>query len=119
MSRLNQSNNGRTLPSLRSGLPDVTGAVVSPCPALRNRVPPTLMPRPTLGQSDQRQPAPSNKAVFAKSLDGVLAARRDKPASRRPERRNHVPIQLDQKNQSFCDRLASIVPHVAEPNRAE
>src|SRR5271156_318031 len=105
MSRLKKSNKRRILPLLRWGAPRIAGALElrSACPAswqaFRDRIPSSPMPRSTFGESGRGQPAPPNQAVLGERIGGVLTTGRNEPTCRRPQRGDHVPIELDQKNQ--------------------
>src|SRR5579875_47605 len=98
-SRLNQSNKRRTLPShhwVAAGIAVAVGFTVA---ALRYWVPSSLMPGAALGEAPRSQPTTPDQAVLGQGLHGVLAARRHEAARRRPQRRHHVPIQLDAVDQ--------------------
>ena len=58
------------------------------------------MPWSTLGEPDRGQPTPPQQAVLGQRVDRILAARRNEATCRRPQRRDHVPVQLDQRNQT-------------------
>lgn len=62
------------------------------------------MPWPALGEPDRGQPTPPHQAVFGQRVDRILAARRNEATRRRPQGRNHVPIQLDQRDQTSGGR---------------
>src|SRR6202008_2207358 len=79
--------------------PGVAG-VIGAFAALRYRIPSSPMPRSTLGEPDRGQPTPSNQAELGEGVDGVLATGRNEAACRRTQRRHHVAVQLDYKNQS-------------------
>ena len=57
------------------------------------------MPWSALGEPGRSQPAPPNQAVLGKRIDRVLTAGRNESARRRAQRRDHVPVQLDQEDQ--------------------
>ena len=106
-SRLNQLNTRLALcsrcrvPRHRRLRPDPSGArlrraqFVSAAATLRYRVPSSPMPRTALQQPHHRQPAAPHHAVLRQRVDRVLTTRRREPARRRPQRRDHVPVQLD------------------------
>jgi hypothetical protein len=81
--------------------------------AIRYRVPPSLMPWSALGEPDRRQPTAPDQSVFGQTIDRVLAARRNEATRRRSQRRHHVPVHLDEENQS-----AGRGPAHAADNRA-
>ncbi len=56
------------------------------------------MPWSALGEPDHSQPTPPQHAVLGQRLDRILAARRDETTCRRPQWRDHVPVQLDHVN---------------------
>lgn len=58
------------------------------------------MPWSAFGEPGRGQPAPPNQAVLAEGVDRVLAAGRHEATGRRAQRRHHMPVQLDQENQS-------------------
>jgi hypothetical protein len=68
--------------------------------AIRYRVPSSLMPWSALGEPDRRQPTAPDQSVFGQTIDRVLAARRNEATRRRSQRRHHVPVHLDEENQS-------------------
>lgn len=58
------------------------------------------MPWSALGEPDHSQPTSPHQAVLGQGIDRVLAARRHEATRRRPQWRDHVPIQLDQPDQA-------------------
>jgi hypothetical protein len=67
-------------------------------PALRYRIPSSPMPGTALGEPDSRQPTPPQQSVLGQSVDSVLATGRGESARRQPQRRHHVPVQLDHED---------------------
>ena len=67
--------------------------------ALGYRIPSAGMPGSALREPASGQPAPPDQTVFGQRVDCVLATSRNKAARCRSQRRNHVPVQLDQKDQ--------------------
>src|ERR1700744_48172 len=107
MSRLKKSNKRLTLPLHRWAVP--RGGVIRTGPALvalRDRIPSSPMPGPTLGESGRGQPAPPDQPVLGERIHDVLTTGRNKSTRRRPKRRNHVPIKLDNTNQTARARPA-------------
>ena len=101
-SRLNQSNNGTALPSLRWGAPGIvdSGALRTTSVALGYWVPSSPMPRTALRQAHHRQPPATDQPVLGERLDRVLTARGGESTRWQPQRRNGVAVQLDQEDQS-------------------
>jgi hypothetical protein len=106
MSRLNKSNDKRlTLPSRRYGAPgDADAFEVLPAirvfrAALRYWIPSSPMPWSTLREPGRGQPAPPNQAVLGKRVDRVLATGWNEATRRRSQRRHHVAVKLDHKDQ--------------------
>ena len=71
------------------------------------------MPRSTLGEPDHSQPTPPQQAVLGQRVDRILAARRNEATCRRPQRRDHVPVELDQRNQPPHGRRTRRTDHGA------
>ncbi|EUA54044.1 hypothetical protein I550_5682 [Mycobacterium intracellulare 1956] len=68
--------------------------------AIRYRIPSALVPWSALGEPDRSQPAPPDQPVLVQRIDRVLAAGRNEATGRRAQRRHHMPIELDEENQS-------------------
>jgi hypothetical protein len=64
------------------------------------------MPGPALGEPGHREPTAPNHSVFGKGIHGVLTTAGYEPTARRPQRRHHVPVQLDHINQRTGHRGA-------------
>ena len=64
------------------------------------------MPGSALGEPDHSQPTPPHQAVLGKRVNRILAARRNEATRRRPQWGDHVPVQLDQRNQPPYGRRA-------------
>src|ERR1700712_844614 len=83
-----------------------------------NRVPPTTVPWPTLGQPDRRQPTPTNHPALLQRIDGVLTTRRGEPARGRAQGRDHRSVQLDEIDEATDDRPRTPdAAHRAAPER--
>jgi hypothetical protein len=124
MSRLKKSKDKRlTLPLLRWGPPGDAGAFkVRPAmrvfrTALRYWIPSSPMPWSTLGEPGRSHPAPPNQAVLGKRIDGVLAAGWNEATRWRSQRRHHVAVQLDHKDQCPRGGLAHPSDSRAQPRR--
>jgi hypothetical protein len=96
-------------------------------PAPRYRIPSSPMPRTTLRQPDGGQPTPPHQPELPQSVDGVLTTCWGEPARRQSQRRHHMPVQLDGKNQpTHHHRLGAAQPprtpychHIHRADRAD
>src|SRR5690349_367932 len=113
MSRLKKLNTRQTLPLLvrsvfwvyrgTAGGADAHGSgvtvTITLAGAIRDRIPPSVMPWSALEQTDQRQPAPPHEPELGQRLDGVLTAGRSEAACRQAQRRHRAAVELDRPHQ--------------------
>src|ERR1700754_2402703 len=108
-SRLNQLNTRFALPLLRWAVPEMV--VLRGAMALGYRVPSSPMPRSTLQESHHGQPSPADQPVLAQGLDRVLTAGGNEAACGQPHRRDHVAVELDEKDHAAHDRVVASGGH--------
>src|SRR5262245_30900609 len=93
MSRLNQLNM-RLVPAVAGGVV-LWGRTLLLRMVIRYRVPSSPMPRTALHEADGRQPSTADQAEFRERLDGVLTTGRHEATCGQSQRRDHVPVRLD------------------------
>ena len=86
-------------------------------PAPRYRIPSSPMPRTTLRQPDSCQPTPPHQPELRQSVNGVLTTCWGEAARGQSQRRHHMPVELDDENQSTHHHRLGATQPASTPRR--